>query len=129
MKYETWKKEYEKEVQEHLNENYRICYPYEKDYYKYSKSNNWVMVGTTSEFFRYGTIGKTQKIRDKYEKILQEDINIFIDTARDELERINPLSDDDDVLNNVLNYNNFKSLKYVNLTGEQKKAYEQIKKD
>ena len=129
MNYENWKKEYQKEVKTHLKENYRICYPYEKDYQKYTRSNGWVMVGTTAEFFRVGTSGKTEEITKKYDKILKEDINIFKGKAKDELERINPLSDDDEVLNNVLNYSNFKSLNYANLTGEQKEAYEQIKKD
>lgn len=126
-KYSNWKNEYETAINNHLKENYRIIYPYQDEYQKYTQSEEWINVGTSNDFFRAGTENITPMITRTFGKIMHNDLDIFKGLATDELNRINPLSDDDDELNNALNYSNF-NIAYDTLSDAEKEVYEECKK-
>lgn len=129
ISYKEWKDGREKEMEEWRKENYRIIYPYEDGYEKYSKSPEWTMYGDFCNFVRISKFNEPEKINEKYNHILLINNDVFKGFCLDEMERIHVIRECMDGYENGLKYakNIFKysgtELKYSMLNDKHKKIF------
>ena len=124
MDYKTWKTNFENEFDEHRKANCRIVYDYQPEYNHYLNSPDWIMYGDFCNFIRRGTQGKGQEITDKYEALLVENLEIFTGFIKDEFKRVHPLTDVDETLYKIFEFNNM-SITPEEFTPEQAQAFKQ----
>ena len=127
MDYQTWKKSFEDEFEEHRQKNTRLIYSYQPGYDYYNESPEWVMYGDFCDFIRKGTEHIGPQITDKYAKILIADNEILKGFLRDEFRRIKPFTLVDETLDQVFEYNNM-NIKLEELTQEQKRIFDEEKR-
>lgn len=124
MDYETWKTNFENEFDEHRKANCRIVYDYQTEYNHYLNSPDWIMYGDFCNFIRRGTENRGAEITAKYEALLVENLEIFTGFIKDEFKRLHPLTEVDETLYKVFEFNNM-ALTPEDFTPEQQARFTQ----
>lgn len=133
MDYNEWKINYKNELNEYRENNVKIIYDYQEGYDYYLNSPEWILYGDFNCFVRNGSEELPNEITEKYERLLIENINLFESFINDEINRLHPLFNVDNTLNQIFMFNGFKNLTIDNLTEEQlvifKNAKDKYKND
>ena len=124
MDYKTWKANYENEFKAHREANTVIIYDYQDGYNFYLNSPDWIMYGDFCNFIRRGTENKGAEITAKYEEILVNNLEVFTGFIKDEFKRLHPLTDIDETLYKVFEFNNM-AITPEDFTPEQTQAFNQ----
>lgn len=127
MEYEEWKTNYENELEEYRKENVKIIYDYQDEYEDYLNSPEWVMYGDFNYFIRKGSEEISAQITAKYEEYIMEDLNLFEAFVNDKIETLHPLSDIDNMLNQIFKFSGFKNISIDTLSEEEKEIFENAK--
>lgn len=127
MDYQTWKKSFEDEFEEHRQKNTKLIYSYQPEYEYYRDSPEWIMYGDFCDFIRKGTEHIGPSITEKYTKILIANNEIFQGFLHDEFRRIKPFTEVDETLDQVFEFNNM-NIKLDELTQEQKIIFDEEKR-
>lgn len=128
MDYETWKTNFENEFKAHREANTVIIYDYQDGYDFYLNSPDWIMYGDFCNFIRRGTENKGAEITAKYEALLVENLQIFTGFIKDEFKRVHPLTDIDETLYKIFEFNNM-AITPEDFTPAQKQAFKQAVND
>ena len=128
MDYKTWKTNFENEFKAHREGNTVIIYDYQDGYDFYLNSPDWIMYGDFCNFIRRGTENKGAEITAKYEEILVNNLEVFTGFIKDEFKRLHPLTDIDETLYKVFEFNNM-AITPEDFTPEQTQAFNQAVED
>ena len=127
--YTTWKNNYEAEMKENREKNFRLVYRYQSEYEYYSNSPEWGLIGDFCNFYRIGTLHIADEINARYEKQMLDNINIFTGFCTDEFERIRvwniPYDYDNhmDYAVKIFEYSGGMKVRYDDLTTNQRYVF------
>lgn len=127
MEYEEWKTNYENELENYRKENVKIIYDYQDEYEDYLNSPEWIMYGDFNYFIRKGSEEISAQITAKYEEYIMEDLDLFEAFVNDKIKTLHPLSDIDNMLNQIFKFSGFKNISIDTLSEDEKEIFENAK--